>query len=284
LPSADRLAVTMTGELCDCFVSKAEGVDVILTAVERAAEGREVLVWRTDGQFTGPVAARTDWPRTASANWLALATFAGRFAPTGSALLIDIGSTTTDLIPLRNGRPSPIGWTDPERLRSGELIYTGVRRTPLCALLGVGVAAELFATTLDAWLLDGAIAEDPADRHTADGQPATRLHAHRRLARMICGDEATTTEAERRALARSAIDRQLALLGLALQQVNSSQAELPQAVILSGEGEFLAQRVLEANPKLSRVPRQSLAAHLGPERSKAACAHAVAALCVSLAQ
>ena len=33
--------------------------------------------------------------------------------------------------------PMPTGRTDPERLASGELVYTGVRRTPACALLGL---------------------------------------------------------------------------------------------------------------------------------------------------
>ena len=35
-PAADRLAVTMTGELCDCFRTKAEGVLHILAAVDAA--------------------------------------------------------------------------------------------------------------------------------------------------------------------------------------------------------------------------------------------------------
>ncbi len=38
-PAAERLAVTMTGELCDCFRSKAEGVRHILAAVVQVARG-----------------------------------------------------------------------------------------------------------------------------------------------------------------------------------------------------------------------------------------------------
>jgi len=67
----------------------------------------------------------------AAANWLALATYAGRLAPRGPAVLLDVGSTTTDVIPLQDGTPVPRGRTDPERLESKELVYTGVRRTPL---------------------------------------------------------------------------------------------------------------------------------------------------------
>src|SRR5438552_12194660 len=102
--------------------------------------------------------------RAAAANWLALAAYAGRFAPTGTALLVDVGSTTTDLVPLLGGAPVPCGNTDAERLLHRELVYTGVRRTPLCALLGETGAAELFATTLDAYLLLEELPEDVTDR------------------------------------------------------------------------------------------------------------------------
>ena len=69
----------------------------------------------------------------AAANWLALATAAARFVADGRGLLIDIGSTTTDLIPLDQGKVVVQGRTDTERLRTGELVYAGIRRTPICA-------------------------------------------------------------------------------------------------------------------------------------------------------
>src|SRR5579884_2665389 len=100
LPAADRLAVTMTGELCDCYEDRRRGVSAILDAVERAAGGRQVRVWRGDGRFSDARRAREDALRAASANWLALATFAGRYAPHGGALLFDVGTTTTDIVPL----------------------------------------------------------------------------------------------------------------------------------------------------------------------------------------
>ena len=133
MPSSDLLAVTMTGELCDCFESKRQGVNAILDALEAAAAGKPVRVWHTDGRFLHITEVRRNPLMAAAANWLALATFAGRYAPKGPALLIDVGSTTTDIVPLQDGRPTPQGRTDPERMRSGELVYTGVRRTPLCA-------------------------------------------------------------------------------------------------------------------------------------------------------
>ena len=97
----------MTGELCDCFETKRQGVLAILDAVE-AVGGRQAgprLAHRRP--LRRPCGGAAEPLKAAAANWLALATFAGRFAPEGPALLIDVGSTTTDIVPLRDGRPVP---------------------------------------------------------------------------------------------------------------------------------------------------------------------------------
>src|SRR5207249_4346369 len=98
-PAFDDIAVTMTGELCDCFQTKRGGVHAILAAVETLGPTRP-LIWRNDGQFVDSGTARQSAYQVASANWLAAACWAGRLAAQGSALFIDIGSTTTDIIPL----------------------------------------------------------------------------------------------------------------------------------------------------------------------------------------
>ncbi|MFQ3593450.1 MAG: hydantoinase/oxoprolinase family protein, partial [Gemmataceae bacterium] len=205
-PQAERVAVTMTGELCDCFATKREGVQHILEAVATLFDSAALDVWTSHGRFLTPSEAIDEWQATASANWLALATFAGRFAPSGWSLLVDIGTTTTDLIVLRDGRPQPIGRTDRSRLESGELLYRGWRRTPLMALDAVG-AAELFATMHDVCLVLGLVEEAPEDRNTADGQPATRPHALRRLARMRCAEVHEANEAEWQQLAGKLLGR-----------------------------------------------------------------------------
>ena len=40
------------------------------------------------------------------------------------SLLIDIGTTSTDIIPIVDGEVAALGWTDPDRLASGELVYS----------------------------------------------------------------------------------------------------------------------------------------------------------------
>jgi probable H4MPT-linked C1 transfer pathway protein len=279
IPPFDALAVTMTGELCDCFVSKRQGVLAILDAVTAAAGSVAVHVWRNDGQFVDVSAARETPLQVASANWLALAEFAGRYAAKGPALLIDIGSTTADIVPLIDGRPRPKGRSDRERLRCSELVYTGVRRTPLCAVLGgYSRAAELFATTLDAYLLLGHIAEDATDTNTADGRPATKAAAEARLARMICADLETSTAEERRRLAEFVLHDQTTMLGFAINDVARRLPALPQTVVFSGEGEFLIQLALKGQQEIPPCRVVSLSRELGSSVSQSACAYAVATL------
>jgi probable H4MPT-linked C1 transfer pathway protein len=272
MPPHDYLAVTMTGELCDCFVTKREGVEAILDSVEAAAGRLPVRVWTTYGQFLPLAEARHEPLRVASANWLAGACLAGSYAGPGAALFLDVGSTTTDIVELWNGKPVPSAWTDVERLKCGELVYTGVRRTPVCALLGAAVAAELFATTLDVYLMLDLVPEDDEDNNTADSRPATKSWAHARLARMLGGDDDTVSDQDTRALALAAMDRQKKHIRDALQAVNRRMPESPRCHVISGSGEFLARQVVA--PAGATVI--SLEEYLGPHVSGAACAYAVA--------
>jgi probable H4MPT-linked C1 transfer pathway protein len=275
LPAFDSLSVTMTGELCDCFPTKRAGVHAILDAVAAVAGDVPVHVWQTNGRLVPLAAARAYPLQAAASNWLALATFGGRYAPEGAGLLIDIGSTTTDIVPLFDGCPIPQGRTDPERLRSRELVYTGVRRTPVCALLGPAVAAEWFATTLDVYLVLGSVSENQSDHGTADGRPAIVEAAHARLARMLCANDETCSATETSDLARRARERQLGMIREALHEVTHRLPGRLRTVIVAGSGEFLARA---AAADLEDVAIVSLAEQLGPRISEAACAYALAML------
>jgi probable H4MPT-linked C1 transfer pathway protein len=278
LDPAENLAVTMTGELCDCFASKREGVEVILQAVRKVAGNRLVKVWTTCGQFVDIDQAWKNPLEVAAANWLALANYVAKLTEGEGGLLIDIGSTTTDIIPLWHGQARPGGLNDFERLKTGELVYTGVRRTSVCALLGFSVAAEWFATTQDVFLMLGFLAEEANDVSTADGRPATRQAAHGRLAHMLCADAETCREEETRTLAEQAMRVQVEYLAGAVERVARSLPVSPTTMILSGSGEFLARRVLQKVLLLSRPRIISLGERWGPALSGAACAYAVARL------
>jgi (4-(4-[2-(gamma-L-glutamylamino)ethyl]phenoxymethyl)furan-2-yl)methanamine synthase len=283
-PSASRLAITMTGELCDCFRTKADGVRQILDAVERAAAGRSARVYLVDGRFVTVAAARELPYLAAASNWHALARYVGRFTDCQPGILIDVGSTTTDIVPLVDGRPCPQGSNDTDRLLSGELVYTGVSRTPICAVARTlpwrarqsPVAAELFATTADAYVLLGEFSEQPDANDTADGRPLTVEFARERMARMICADATTFSLADARQAAAFSRDAQIDQLRAAVRQVTSDAGVLCQCIVISGAGDFLARRLVADDFPSSRII--SLRDTLGREVSACAPAHAVAAL------
>lgn len=304
-PADVAIAVTMTGELADCFPVKRAGVRHILTAVAQASGGLPVRVYCVDGRWASLDQARAEPLLAAASNWHALARFAGRYAPSGTALLVDIGSTTCDLIPLVEGRPAALGRTDTQRLLAGELVYTGIERSPVCAVARqvpyrgrlCPVAQEWFATMRDVYLVLGELPEQPDDTQTADGRPATRSAAIARLARMICADETEFEEQDARELATGAADAQAEQLIAAFRQVaarldvprgpvsprpESSLAPTPpraaaaRVLIVSGHGDGLARRLV------ARVPHDGqvilLADRLGSEASRAATAYALAVL------
>jgi probable H4MPT-linked C1 transfer pathway protein len=283
-PPAKRIAVTMTGELCDCFETKADGVRHIVAAVEEAARGLSVCVYLVDGRFVTVNEACSRPLLAAASNWHALARFACEYIDGATGLLIDIGSTTADIIPLVQGKPRPTGFNDTDRLLAGELIYTGVGRTPICAVTNrlmwrgrqCPVAAELFATTADAYLLLNYIREQPSANWTADGRPLTWALARSRLGRMICADTAEFSDEDAIQAAISVRDAQVNQLRQAMMQVVAKMPWRPNTVVSSGAGEFLVPKlVLES---LGRVPTVSLTSRLGREVAVAATAHALAKL------
>jgi probable H4MPT-linked C1 transfer pathway protein len=283
-PPTDHLAVTMTGELADCFESKAAGVKFILQAVGTGSDNRHTRVYLVDGRLVTPQVALTMPHLVAASNWHALARFAGRHAPTGPALLIDVGSTTCDVIPLMNGKPAASGQTDTQRLLAGELVYTGVERSPVCAVStsvpyrgqSCPMVHEMFATMRDAYVLLGELSEDLADHNTADHRPASKAASRTRLGRMIGADSEEFNHRDAVALARSLADAQTALLATAIARVTARLPSAPGKIILSGHGEFLSRAAIESLRSAATIV--SLSKELGPGVSRSAPAHALAVL------
>jgi len=280
-PDSEELAVTMTGELCDCFETKRDGVNAIIAAVRSASGNRRIRVWSTDGVFLDTETAASNHLKVAAANWHALATVAGRLAPHHGGLLLDIGSTTSDIIPLNHGVPSTYGLTDWKRLEHRELVYLGVSRTPVCAAYPDRVCAELFATTQDVYTVLGLLPENPDDRDTADGRPATVDYSLARLARMLGGDRETLPDDHIIHFTTCVHTRIVETLSTAARAAYYDTQNPPElrTVIVSGAGEFLARRVIDRAFHGAPIERIiSLNDELGPVVSACAPAYAVAIL------
>jgi probable H4MPT-linked C1 transfer pathway protein len=276
LGPAEAAAVTMTAELSDAFRTKREGVGFVLDAVPRVAGGA-VRVFTTRAGFVDVAAARARPLEVAASNWMATATLAARAV--GDGLLVDTGSTTTDVIPIRAGRVAARGYTDPERLLAGELVYTGAVRTNVAAIVSrvplggaaCPVAAEYFAVSGDAHVLRGDLAPEDYTCPTPDGRPPTAEFAAERLARVVCADAEMLGWAAIEAIAAAVAEAQVAAIASALARVAGSVGPSP-LVAVTGQGAFLAHRAAAR----CGLPSRDLSALLGVEVGTAAPAVAVA--------
>jgi probable H4MPT-linked C1 transfer pathway protein len=178
--------VVMSGELADCFESKMEGISFIVNAVRNAFHSARF--YGTDGQFHDCAV-----PQLAAANWLASADYLRTEYP--DAVLLDIGSTTADILPLARFE-SMKGLTDLRRLQKGYLIYTGMLRGNIATLLQsvtldrviTPISSEYFAVSADAHLVLGHITPAQYSCDTPDKKEKTGTAALRRLARVVCAD------------------------------------------------------------------------------------------------
>ena len=244
LPSAARAgiaAITMTGELADCFANRQAGVAAIIAAFCQHHPATRCQVYAGGkGWCTSDTAAQY-WQDIASRNWQASADCVAQQIPEG--LFIDLGSTTCDIIPLQNGVAVPQGIDDYHRQISGTLCYTGTIRTPLIALAShapfrgqqVGLAAEVFATTGDCWLLCDVLDPATIQDTSADGQPWSRIHSAQRLARMLGTDADDPTDPCWKLLAEWFATQHIARIITACEQVLTT-SQLPENSPIMGAG------------------------------------------------
>ncbi len=236
-----KVGVVITGELADCFPDKETGISYIVDAVNNAFSDAYFL--DSSGVFT-----KEKKRSIAAANWTASALLVGKDYE--DCIFVDIGSTTTDIIPIKEGAPHA-GGTDFERLKSNELVYSGVLRTNIAAILGTvkinGAAcrtsSELFAVTADAYMVLGMISGEEYTCETPDGAGKTMLDAKRRLARVVCADPTEIGEEELVSVAQQVMEKQVKDITDAIAEV--ARLHDLNIIVACGMGEFLAKRAAE---------------------------------------
>ncbi len=194
-------------------------------------------------------------------------------------ILIDVGSTTTDITPIEGGRVMAEGRTDPERLLAGELLYTGAVRTNVAAIVAevplggrpCPVAAELFAVAGDVHVLLGSLDPTEYTSPTPDGRPATPDFAAERLARVVCADVEMLPHGAIVQIAQTVADAQVRQIAAALKRV-AARLPRPRDVIVTGLGAFLGVSAAKA----CGLPARDLSDVLGVEVGLAAPAVAIA--------
>jgi probable H4MPT-linked C1 transfer pathway protein len=274
-----RHAVTLTAELSQMFRTKRDGVSFVLGAAQSAFPGADIQVFTVDGAFADVARAMDDPLAVAAANWAATAHVVAQTHP--DVLLIDIGTTTTDIIPIVSGRVVADGRTDPDRLASGELVYTGAVRTPVEALTGhvpmrgriAGVSAEAFALAGDVHVWREQLAAEDYSAPTPDGRPATREFIRERLARIVCADREMLDDTAISAIADAVADAQVARVVDGIRQVLSRHESLKVAIV-TGLGAFIAAEAAS----LVGLEIMPLARELGDAAARCAPAAAVGLL------
>ncbi len=250
LGGADRHAITMTGELCDAFASRREGVAGLAAIAAKHLAPASLLFYAGRAGFVELSEAAAHAGDIASANWHASAALLAVELPDG--LLVDIGSTTADLVPIVGGRVAALGYTDAERLAAGELVYTGMTRSFVMAVAPrapfrgawTPLMNEYFASAADVHRILGDLPEGADKMPAADGREKTADASRARLARMIGreADEAAAPEWD--GLAAWFAEAQIReIADAAFLRLSRHDMAAAAPVVAAGVGEGLAAEV-----------------------------------------
>jgi probable H4MPT-linked C1 transfer pathway protein len=249
-PSGVCHAVTMTGELVDLFANRHEGVVEISNLVAKLL-GNQTLFYaaQDNGSYRFVTLERVSGlsARIASANWHASASALAMYVQ--DALLIDIGSTTTDIIAIEAGKVKSLSLSDATRMCDDSLVYTGVVRTPVMALtqklvfenVETNIAAEYFATMADVYRLTGELLPQHDMAETADCKGKTALESARRLARMIGCDAESKPIESWKSLAETCKTLQINQIKNAVLK----HLKPNMAIIGAGAGSFLVKQIAD---------------------------------------
>ena len=248
----DAMGLTMTAELSDVYSTKREGVNHILNSALRAFKKTPFLVLNVKTELISVKEAKANPIEVAAANWVATGWLISQIVKT--CVVVDVGSTSTSIIPIINGKIAAVGKTDLEKLRVGELVYTGCLRTNIAAIVNsipfrgseVKVSSEFFSQSGDIHLILGNIVEEEYSTETPDSRGKTKRNAMERIARVICGDLEMIGENEILQIANYVYSKQIDQISEGLKKVYfkidfSEKKDIP--VVVTGIGkDFVATK------------------------------------------
>jgi probable H4MPT-linked C1 transfer pathway protein len=246
----------MTGELADTFASRPEGVARLAELTADQLAGAPVHVYAGPAGLVRPHDAAKHAGNIASANWHVCARLVAQRC--ADALFIDMGSTTTDVIPIAGGRIAGRGYTDAQRLAAGELVYTGLVRGFVMATADRAPVAgawttlvnENFATMADVHRILGTLPDGADQMATTDGREKTVAASHARLARMVGADAADIDLPALNALAQWFAEAQMrAIVDAAMLVISAATVSVDAPVVGAGIGIAV---VAEAARRLKR--------------------------------
>lgn len=223
----DAVGISMTAELVDAYDTKKDGVLDVVKKCEDTFSCPIAYVG-IDGMMSKEEIEKTPL-KAAAANWIATAQIATLISD--NCIFIDTGSTTTDIIPIKNGKECAIGKSDFDRSATGELVYTGTLRTNITSFLDkiefndkqYRVASELFAQTADVYMILDLITEDDYICETLDGDSKSKTDCAKRIARAVCADLEMLSEEDIVEISKFIHQKQIEQIADGLKQVHETQ-------------------------------------------------------------
>ncbi|MEF3365272.1 hydantoinase/oxoprolinase family protein [Methylocystis sp. 9N] len=286
LGPAERHRVTMTAELSDAFENRAKGVLAVAAIAAREIGADDILFYAGARGFVARAEAADAALAIASANWRVSAELAAQNC--AEALFLDMGSTTTDLIPIRDGRIVAHGASDAERLACGELVYAGFARGAPQAYAArapingqwIPLVNEAFATMADVRRALGDLPEGEGGADlspTADGRPKTIAASRARLARLAGRDAGALSDDQWRAFADFLARAQLRVIEDQIALLFSRGAVASDAALIgAGVGRKLIARLAQAQGRVFIDFADFIAAEPQVKEKAADCAPATA--------
>jgi len=246
------VGVTITAELSDSYFTKKEGIYHVLDSVKKVFGDIPTFVLDVEAKLLTVKDALEAPLKIASANWAATGWMVSQLIK--NCIIVDVGSTTTSIIPIINGKTGAEGKTDLEKLQNGELVYSGSLRTNVATIVDsipvrgsmACVSSELFAQSGDIHLILDNIGEEDYIVETCDGRGKNKRECLARLARVVCADIDMLTENEISDMAKFVYNKQVEQIAKGLKQVSERIKPLIQEkinVVVTGFGRnFLGKK------------------------------------------
>ena len=228
LSQIDAVGISMTAELVDAYDTKKDGVLDVVNKCEKTFSCPIAYVG-IDGMMSKEEIEKVPL-KAAAANWIATAQIATLISD--NCIFIDTGSTTTDNIPIKDGKECA----------------TGTLRTNLASFLDkiefngkeYRVASELFAQTADVYTVLDMITPEDYVCDTFDGESKSKVDCAKRIARVVCADLEMLSEEDIIEISKFIHQKQIEQIADGLKQVHETQ-DL-DLIITTGLGKDILDR------------------------------------------
>lgn len=221
----DVVGVTTTGEYGIIFPRLKDGIIFFKEKISNFF--KQPTYWMNLSGDMIKLGELNDPYDVVASNWVATSLFVGEYI-CRDCILVDSGSTTTDIIPISKGRPVNKSRFDYERLASGNLVYTGGINTHVGCITNklilneveTNLSSEYFATAGDIHYILGHINSltyrNYLGRFPGYSNPD---ECYTRLAHMICADDKLISRETILDMAKQVYEKQLNQISESIKRV-----------------------------------------------------------------